>query len=71
MFDNPFNQEIFPHVQYKPLLMQLETILSHPVPSYLGEETDAHLATSSVQAVVGSEEVPPNAQSGAGCSGIT
>jgi len=32
--------------------MQLEAISSHPITSYLGEETNTHLTTTSFQAVV-------------------
>ena len=30
MLDNPFGEEIFPNIQSKPLLAQLEAISSHP-----------------------------------------
>ncbi|KAK4825734.1 hypothetical protein QYF61_002173 [Mycteria americana] len=59
MLDNPFSKDIFPNIQSKPLLTQLEAISSHPVASYLGEETDTHLTTTSFQAVVESDEVSP------------
>ncbi|KAK4827059.1 hypothetical protein QYF61_013700 [Mycteria americana] len=50
MLDNPFSEEIFPNIQSKPLLMQLEAISSRPIACYLGEETDPHLSTASFQA---------------------
>jgi len=37
--------------------MQLETIASHPIASYLGEETNTHLTTTSFQVVVESNNV--------------
>ncbi|KAK4826673.1 LOW QUALITY PROTEIN: hypothetical protein QYF61_010682 [Mycteria americana] len=51
--------EIFPNIQSKPLLAQLEAISSFPITCYLGEETDPHLATTSFQAVVESDKVSP------------
>ncbi|KAK4810257.1 hypothetical protein QYF61_013072 [Mycteria americana] len=59
MLDNPFSKEIFPNIQSKPLLMQLEAISSCPIACYLGEETDPHLSTTSFQAVVESDKVSP------------
>ena len=38
--------------------MQLEAIASHPVASYLGEETNTCLTTTSFQVVVESDKVP-------------
>ncbi|KAK4818988.1 hypothetical protein QYF61_022819 [Mycteria americana] len=49
VLDNPFNKEIFPNIQPKPPLAQLEAISSCPTASYLGEETDPHLSTTSFQ----------------------
>ncbi|KAK4826124.1 LOW QUALITY PROTEIN: hypothetical protein QYF61_005276 [Mycteria americana] len=59
MLDNPFGEEIFPNIQSKPPLVQLEAISSRPITCYLGEETNAHLATASFQAVVESNKVSP------------
>ena len=39
--------------------MQLEAIASHPITSYLGEETNTCLTAASFQVVVASEKVPP------------
>ena len=39
MPDHSFTKEIFPNIQSKPPLMQLVAIASHPIASYLGEET--------------------------------
>jgi len=39
VLDNIFSEEIFPYIQSKPPLAQLEAVSSHPVTSYLGEET--------------------------------
>ncbi|KAK4810817.1 hypothetical protein QYF61_008789 [Mycteria americana] len=43
----------------KPLLAQLEAISSRPIASYLGEETDTHLSTTSFQVAVESDKVSP------------
>ncbi|KAJ7423221.1 hypothetical protein BTVI_10719 [Pitangus sulphuratus] len=59
MLDNPFSEEIFPNIQSKPPLVQLEAISSHPVTCYLGEETDTHLSVTSFQVVVESDKVTP------------
>ncbi|KAK4824371.1 hypothetical protein QYF61_014031 [Mycteria americana] len=59
MLDHPFSKEIFPNIQSKPLLMQLEAISSCPITSYLGEETDPHLSTTSFQVTVESDKVSP------------
>ncbi|KAF1399548.1 Membrane-associated guanylate kinase, WW and PDZ domain-containing protein 2, partial [Spheniscus mendiculus] len=53
------DKEIFPHVQSKSPLAQLEAISSHPNACYLGEETDPHLATTSFQGVVERDKVFP------------
>jgi len=63
MPDHSFRKEIFPNIQSTPLLVQLETISSHPVTSYLGEETNTRLATTSFQVVVESDKVSPSASS--------
>ncbi|KAK4812905.1 LOW QUALITY PROTEIN: hypothetical protein QYF61_027299 [Mycteria americana] len=57
MLDNPFGEEIFPNIQSKPPLTQLEAISSCPMACYLGEETD----TTWLQPpeVVESDEVSP------------
>jgi len=52
MPDHSFSGAIFPNIQSKPPLTQLEAIASHPVASYLGEETNTHLTTTSFQVVV-------------------
>ncbi|KAK4832279.1 hypothetical protein QYF61_021678 [Mycteria americana] len=49
MLDNTFSEEIFPNIQSKPPLVQLEAISSCPMVCYLGEETDTHLSTTSFQ----------------------
>ncbi|KAK4810530.1 LOW QUALITY PROTEIN: hypothetical protein QYF61_004493 [Mycteria americana] len=49
MLDNPFSEEKFPNIQFKPPLAKLETISSCPITCYLGEETDPHLSTTSFQ----------------------
>jgi len=59
MSDHSPSKEIFPNSQSKPPLTQLEAIASCPIISYLGEETNTHLATTSFQVVVESNKVPP------------
>ena len=39
--------------------MQLEAIASLPIASYLGEETNTHLTTTSFQVAVESDKVSP------------
>ncbi|KAK4818960.1 hypothetical protein QYF61_022627, partial [Mycteria americana] len=59
MLDNPFSDVKFPNIQSKPPLVQLEGISSCPITSYLGEETDPHLSTTSFQVAVESDKVSP------------
>jgi len=59
MLCNYFGEENFPNNQSKPPLEQLEAISSHPMASYLGEETYTHLTTTSFQVVVESDKVSP------------
>ncbi|KAK4824899.1 hypothetical protein QYF61_021414 [Mycteria americana] len=59
MLDNPLGEEIFPNIQSKPPLAQLEAISSRPITCYLGEETDPHLSTASFQVAVESDKVSP------------
>ena len=61
MLDNPFGEEVFPNIQSKPPLVQLEAVSSHPITCYLGEETNTHLATTSFQVVIESDKVSPQA----------
>lgn len=56
---NLLSAEIFPNVQFKSSLAQRETISTCPVASYLGEETNSHLAKISSQGVVERDKVPP------------
>ncbi|KAK4815496.1 hypothetical protein QYF61_003054 [Mycteria americana] len=56
MLDNPFSEEIFPNIQSKPPLAQLEVLPSCPMACYLGEETDPHLSTTSFHVVVESDK---------------
>lgn len=39
--------EVFPNVQHESPLVQLETILSSPIASYMEEEANLHLTTTS------------------------
>ncbi|KAK4827132.1 hypothetical protein QYF61_014526 [Mycteria americana] len=48
-----WREEIFPNIQSKPPLAQLEAISSRPITCYLGEETDPHLSTTSFQRCMG------------------
>jgi len=57
MPDHSFSKEIFPNIQSKLPLMQLEAIASHPIASYLGEETNTRLTTTSFQVAVESNKV--------------
>ena len=59
MPDHSFSEEIFPNIQTKPPPMQLEAIASHPITSYLGEETNTCLTTTSSYVVVESKKIPP------------
>jgi len=42
-------EEFFPNIQPEPPLAQLEAIPSCPVASYMGEEANPHLTTTSFQ----------------------
>ena len=59
MPDHSFSKEIFPNIQSEPPLMKLEAVASHPIASYLREETNTCLTTTSFQVVVESDKVPP------------
>jgi len=63
MPDHSFSKEFFSNIQSKPPLTQLEAVSSHPIASYLGEETNTHLTTTSFQGIVESNKVPPSASS--------
>ncbi|KAK4832619.1 hypothetical protein QYF61_024600 [Mycteria americana] len=51
VLDKPFGEEIFPNIQPKPPLDQLEAVSSFSITCYVGEETDTHLSTTSFQTV--------------------
>ena len=59
MSEHSFSNEIFPDIQSKPPLTQLEAIASHAFASYLGEVINMCLTTASFQVVVESNKVPP------------
>ncbi|KAK4827417.1 hypothetical protein QYF61_017847 [Mycteria americana] len=59
ILDDTCGEEIFPNIQSKTPLVQLEAISSWSITSYLGEETDPHLSTTSPQVVVESDKVSP------------
>ena len=52
MSDHSFSKEIFPNIKPKSPLAQPEAISSCPIASYLGEETNTRLTTTSFQVVV-------------------
>jgi len=56
---NPFSGGIFPKVQAKPPLTQLEAISSRPITCYLEKQTNTHLTTTCFQVVVESNKVSP------------
>ena len=58
MPDHVFSKEIFPNIQSKSPLMQLEAIVSHPISSYLGEQTNTCLTAASFQVAVETDKVP-------------
>jgi len=59
MPDHSFSKDFFPNIQSKPPLMQLEAIAPCPIASYLGEETNTHLTTTSFQVAGESNQVSP------------
>ena len=59
MPDKPFSKEFFPDTQSKPPLMQLEASSSHPIASYLEEETNTCLTTTFFEVVIKSNKVFP------------
>jgi len=59
MPDHSLSKEIFPNIQSKLPLTPLEAIASRPITSYLGEETNSCLTTTSFQVGVESNKVLP------------
>ncbi|KAJ7426288.1 hypothetical protein WISP_17385 [Willisornis vidua] len=59
MPDHPLCKEFVPNTNLKPPLAEFKTMPSCLTDSCLGEETNPHLATTSFQVVVGSDEVTP------------
>ena len=57
MPDHSLREEAFLNVQSKSPLAQLEAIPSSPIASYMGEEANPHLITTSLQVVVESDKV--------------
>jgi len=55
-----FSKEIFPNIQSKTPLMQLEAIASHSIAGYLGEETNTCLTRTSFQVVVAGTKISPD-----------
>ncbi|KAK4816629.1 hypothetical protein QYF61_019328 [Mycteria americana] len=64
VLENPFGEEIFPNIQSKPPLAQLEAISSCPITCYMGEETDPHLSTTSFQSPPTLKQINTPAQLG-------
>jgi len=56
---SPLSKEIFPNIQSKLSLMQLEAIDSHPIADCFGGETNTCLTTTSFQVAAKSKKVPP------------
>lgn len=52
VLNNPLGEEIFPAIQMKSLLVQLEAVFFHSVAYYLEEVANPHLTTTPFQAVV-------------------
>jgi len=59
MLDNFFSKDIFPNIQSKSSLVQLEAVSPCPVTCDLGENNTTHLAITSFQIVVESDKVLP------------
>ena len=57
MPDHPFREVVFPNVQPEPSLVQLEAIPSSPITSYMREEVEPQLTTTSLQVVIESNKV--------------
>jgi len=56
--DHSLREVVFPNVQAESPLVQLEAIPSSPFTSYMGEEADLQLITTSLRVVVESNKVP-------------
>jgi len=54
-----FWEEILPHIQPEPSLVQLKAITSHCITNYLGKEANSHLVTTSFQVALESDKVSP------------
>jgi len=57
MSDHSFSKDFFPNIYSKSPLMQFEAIASCPIASYLGDETNTCLTTTSFQVVVEGNKV--------------
>jgi len=58
MPDHSFSKDIFPNIQTKPPLIQLDAITTGSIASQLGGETNTCLTTTSFQVVVESNKAP-------------
>jgi len=52
-----FLREVFPNIQPEPPLVQLETVPSSSIASYVGEEIDPYITTTSLLGVVVSDKI--------------
>ena len=59
VLNNPFCKDIFPDIQPKPCLVQLEAISPHPVAYHQWEETNSALTVSTFQILEESSKVFP------------
>lgn len=50
MSDNRLGEEVFPNIQCKPFLLQLEAFSSHSATCYMGEVADLQPTTTSFRA---------------------
>jgi len=50
--DHPPGEELFPNIQPESPMMQLEAIISNPITSYMGEEANPHLTTTSLHVIL-------------------
>ena len=55
--DHTSVEDIFPNAQSEPPLVVLEAVPSSPIMCYMGEETDPHLTTNTLQVIVESYKV--------------
>lgn len=59
MFDNPFSEDFFPNIQYKPTLEWLNAVSSSLIACSLWEKVDLYPAMTSFQVAGESDMVSP------------